>query len=95
MILSAAKVSINRLFRPKKAIRLGGFGPPTYGLEIRKLENVTDSISSSYKSSQNQLIVNSTENPTEIQQDLAKIINRWPCLSENVRHAILILIEEN
>jgi len=75
--------------------RLAGFGPATYGLERRKTKNVTNAVSNSYNSSETQLTPNSTENSDTIQQDLTRIINRWPCLSKNVRHAILILIEEN
>ncbi len=64
----------------------------TYGLEKRKLENLTTLESISYKPPGNRFTANLTENATTIQQNLAKIINRWPLLPPNIKAAIMVLI---
>jgi hypothetical protein len=76
-------------------MRVLGLEPRTYGLKVRKTENVTDLKATSYNTLENHLTANLTENDKIIQQNLAKIINRWSCLPENVRHAIMILIGED
>jgi len=45
--------------------------------------------------SKSPLTAYSTENPSEIQHDLARIINRWPSLPQHIRTAILMLIGDN
>ena len=64
----------------------------TYGLEIRRPENITALESTSYKLPENQLTANLTENSTTIQHNLTKIINRWPLLLPNIKAAIMVLI---
>ena len=77
-----------------RKLRLEGFEPPTFGSVDRKSENVTDLESNSYKSGENNLTSNLTENRTKIQRDLEKIINRWVHLPRNIKHAIMVLINE-
>ncbi len=74
------------------AIRPTGLEPVTYELEKRRLGNVTALELTSYKSPENQLTANLTENATTIQQDLAKISQSWTSLSPNIKAAIMILI---
>ena len=73
-------------------MRALGLEPRTYGLKVRKTENVTDLKATSYKSLENHLTANLTENDNTIQQNLAKIINRWPSLPSNIKAAIMVLI---
>jgi len=56
------------------------------------VDSVTPSYSNTYKSPENHLTANLTKNPTTIQQDLAKIIKRWPSLPPNIKTAIMMLI---
>gem|GEM_PF-6866302 len=67
----------------------------TYGLEIRKPENVTNANPISYKQPENPFSKNFSENYSKIQKDLEKIINRWPALPKKVKQAILFLISED
>jgi len=73
-------------------MRVLGLEPKTYGLKVSKLENLTALESTGYNPPENHLTANLTENATTIQQDLAKIINRWPSLPPNIKAAIMVLI---
>jgi hypothetical protein len=76
-------------------LRPTGFKPVTYGLEIRKPENVTNANPISYKQPENPFSKNFSENDSKIQKDLEKIINHWPALPDRVRQAIMFLISED
>ncbi|MHC4133290.1 MAG: hypothetical protein ACYSYU_09035 [Planctomycetota bacterium] len=76
----------------QNSTRPAGLEPATYGLEKRKLENLTALESTSYKPPENRFSANFTENDDTIQQNLAKIINRWPSLPPNIKAAIMVLI---
>lgn len=60
-------------------------------LEIRTPESVTASKPSSYESAESRLTADLTENDNAIEQDLARIIDRWPSLPTHVKAAILML----
>ena len=75
-----------------RKMRVLGLEPKTYGLKGSRSENITDLESTSYESSKTDLTANLTRNPTIIQQDLARIINRWRSLPNNIRQAIMVLI---
>lgn len=62
------------------------------GLEIDRLENITDPEPTGYISSQNHLIKILSINNDAIQQDLAKIITRYASLPEHIKKAIIILL---
>ncbi len=69
-----------------------GLEPATYGLEKRNLENLIPLESRSYNPPENSFTANLTENDDTIQQNLTKIINRWPSLPPNIKAAIMVLI---
>ena len=72
-----------------------GFEPATYGLEIRSPELLNPSELETSENPSKQSTANSTENLSKIQNDLARIIEKWNTLPENIRQAILILIRDN
>jgi hypothetical protein len=49
-------------------------------------------VSTNNNTPENHLTVNLTENFSKIQQDLAKIINKWSVLPANIKAAIMVLI---
>jgi hypothetical protein len=71
---------------------LRGIEPLTYRLEIRSPEYLTSLKLNSYLTPQNRSTVNSTENSAKIQEDLAKVIDRWSSLPPNIKAAIMVLI---
>jgi hypothetical protein len=73
-------------------MRALGLEPRTYGLKVRKTENITNLKATSYNTPKNHLTANLTENDNTIHQNLTKIINRWPSLPPNIRAAIVVLI---
>ncbi|HBG26946.1 MAG: hypothetical protein A2Y10_12345 [Planctomycetes bacterium GWF2_41_51] len=64
----------------------------TYGLESNRAKNINDIQSIGYSNTENQFSANFSGNNSKIQEDLAKIINRWPSLPISIKTAILILI---
>jgi hypothetical protein len=78
-----------------KKMRVLGLEPKTYGLKGSKPENVTTSNTNSYKTTKNHLTPNLTENDNTNQQNLAKIINRWSSLPQDIKSAIMILVGGN
>ena len=69
-----------------------GLEPRTYALKGRLPEFLSTLESKVYSSPENHLTVNLTKNPAKIQQDLAKIINRWASLPQSIQTAIMVLI---
>ncbi len=55
-------------------------------------DSITPLYSNSYKSDNRHLTANFTENFAKFQQDLARVIKRWPSLLPNIQAAIMVLI---
>ena len=69
-----------------------GLEPATFGFKVSELKNLTALGLTSYNSPKNHFTTNLTENVTTIQQNLTKIIGRWPSLPLNIKAAIMTLI---
>lgn len=64
----------------------------TYGLESSQAQTTKIIDSKGYSKSENPFNPNFNENGSKIQEDLAKIINRWTSLPSNIKLAIMVLI---
>ena len=70
-----------------------GLEPRTYGLKVRKAENVTHSKTTTYNTPENHLTVNLTGNDNADLRDLQKLINCWHSLPQHIKNSIKLLID--